>query len=90
MVLAIQSYNIRQMHHLQEAGQEVVIMWPPGLSCILANVLVDAVVKHAAVGIQEFICVPYTDWYQLSKNTLIGLGRKIRMNVIHFYINHNW
>ena len=72
MVLAIQNCSIknhmvqrlqRRMHLLQVAGLEVVIMWTPGHSGIQGNVLVDAVAKLAAVGVPEFICVPYTDWY---------------------------
>ena len=51
------------MHLLHVAGPEVVIMWTPGHSGIQGNVLVDAVAKLAAVGVPEFICVPYTDWY---------------------------
>ena len=36
-------------------------------SGIQGNVLVDAVAKRAAVGVPEFICVPYTDWYPVIR-----------------------
>ena len=76
MVLAIQNYGIknhmlqrlqRRMLLLQVAGLEVVIMWTPGHSGIKGNVLADAVAKWAAVGVPEFICVPYSDWYPIIR-----------------------
>ena len=53
MVITNQNYSIsdhmvqrlqRRTHQLQEAGQDVVIIWQPGHSGIQGNVLVDAVV----------------------------------------------
>ena len=43
----------------------MVIMWTPGHCGIQGNVLADAVAKRAAVGVPEFICAPYTDWYPI-------------------------
>ena len=80
MVLAIQNYCIknhmvqrlqRRMHLLQVAGLEAVIMWT-GHSGIQGNVLVDAVAKRAAVGVPEFICLPYTDWYPIIREYIIN------------------
>ena len=68
----IMAYNFltalqRRMHLLQVAGLKVMIMWTPGHSGIQGNVFVDTVAKRAAVGVPEFVCVPYTDWYQIIR-----------------------
>ena len=55
------------MHLHQVAGLEVVIMWTPDHTGIQDNVLINAVAKRAAVGVPEFICVPYTDWYPIIR-----------------------
>ena len=45
----------------------MVIKWASGLGGIQGNVLVAAAANRAAVGVLEFICVPYSDWYPIIR-----------------------